>query len=400
MRVKRWAIGLIASFVIVGMSPGVAAAHVTGGRAARTVSARKVPLVPALTPGEGTGKGWCTEYGTSGVTGLYSYDNVWACGPDDTIGPTPFDSNGTASFQCVELSERFLWAIDGLAPIFGGGVDGNTLVSLYHSAHPSIAVGSPGPSSLPKPGDVMSFNEGGDIDSSAGHTAVVVSAPNSSGNFTIMSENWNNTAGEETAHIDMTGGHDGHVQLQDSSFWNAAPYLELKSSSSGYEIAFEANTGSLFTYSSTDAVKNTTEGMWHGTSPSIAALAGGGYETAFQANTGSLFTYSSTGAVKKTTEGMWHGTSPSIAALAGGGYETAFQANTGSLYTYSSTGAVKNTTEGMWHGTSPSIAALAGGGYEIAFEANTGSLYTYSSTGAVKNTTEGMWHGTSPSIAA
>jgi hypothetical protein len=54
---------------------------------------------------------------------------------------------------------------------------------------------------------------------------------------------------------------------------------------------------------------------------------------------------------------MWHGTSPSIAALAGGGYEIAFEANTGSLYTYSSTGAVKNTTEGMWHGTSPSIAA-------------------------------------------
>jgi CHAP domain len=182
-----------------------------------------------LTPGEGTGAGWCMVYGTGGARGLFSYDNVWACGPDDTKTVTPFDSNGTASFQCVELSERFLWAVDGLAPVFGSDVDGADLVALYHSAHPSIAVGSPGPSSLPQPGDVMSFSEGGDIDTSAGHTAVVVSAPNSAGNFTIMSQNWENTAGEETAHIDMTGAHDGHVQLAGSSFWTAAPFLELKS---------------------------------------------------------------------------------------------------------------------------------------------------------------------------
>lgn len=121
-----------------------------------------------------------------------------------------------------------MWAIYRFSPIFGSNVDGAALVSLYHSAHPSIAVGNPGPSSLPQPGDVMSFNEGGDIEGSAGHTAVVVSAPNSSGNFTIMSENWSETAGEETAHIDMTGAHDGHVQLTGSSFWNVAPFLELR----------------------------------------------------------------------------------------------------------------------------------------------------------------------------
>ena len=121
-----------------------------------------------------------------------------------------------------------MWAIYRFFPIFGSNVDGAALVSLYHSAHPSIAVGNPGPSSLPQPGDVMSFNEGGDIEGSAGHTAVVVSAPNSSGNFTIMSENWSETAGEETAHIDMTGAHDGHVQLTGSSFWNVTPFLELR----------------------------------------------------------------------------------------------------------------------------------------------------------------------------
>jgi hypothetical protein len=135
--------------------------------------------VDSLAPGEGSGAGWCTTYGTSGVRGLYGYDNVYACGPDSTVGPTPFDDNGTASFQCVELSERFLWTVDGLEPTFGSNVDGATLVSLYHSAHPSIAVGSPGPSSLPQPGDVISFGGGGFIDSATGHTAVVVSGVNS-----------------------------------------------------------------------------------------------------------------------------------------------------------------------------------------------------------------------------
>lgn len=181
----------------------------------------------AVSPGEGTGPGWCTTYGAAGAKALYSYDNVWACGPNATNGPTPFDSDGTQSFQCVELSERFLWAIDGLAPIFGSNVDGTDLVSLYHSAHPSIAAGSPGPSSLPQPGDVMSFSPGGDV-GSAGHTAVVVSAPNSAGNFTIMSENWADTAGEQTVHIDMSGAHNGEVQLPNSSYWNTASFLELK----------------------------------------------------------------------------------------------------------------------------------------------------------------------------
>ena len=71
-------------------------------------------------------------------------------------------------------------------------------------------------------------------------------------------------------------------------------------------------------------------GMRAGTSPSIAALSTGGYEMAFQANTGSLW---SVGSDQHGSwgYGMMAGTSPSIAALSTGGYEMAFQANTGSL---------------------------------------------------------------------
>jgi hypothetical protein len=221
----KWITSAILMLVSVTVAVPVQAAGATS--LSRMPAAVRVALAaPEVSPGEGAGAAWCTEYGTDGARGIVSYDGVWACGPDHTIGPTPFDSNGTASFQCVELSERFLWAIYGLPPIFGGTVDGASLVSLYHSAHRSIAVGQPGPSQLPQPGDVISFGEGGDVTSSAGHTAVVVSPPNSSGNFTIMSQNWADTAGQETVHVDLSGAHDGQVQLPGSSFWNAASFLE------------------------------------------------------------------------------------------------------------------------------------------------------------------------------
>ena len=73
---------------------------------------------------------------------------------------------------------------------------------------------------------------------------------------------------------------------------------------------------------------NTYVGWWL---PDGASGGGGGsYEVAFQANNGSLYTYSPSGP-SKLTLGMMPGTSPSIAAVTGG-YEIAFQANTGTLW--------------------------------------------------------------------
>jgi hypothetical protein len=163
-------------------------------------------------------------------------------------------------------------------------------------------------------------------------------------------------------------------------------------------VAFQANSGELFTYSATAGVVNTTEGMWAGTSPSIAGLTSGGYVAAFNANSGELFTDLIPGGAHNTTEGLKTGTNPSVAALPSGSYVVAFQANTGELFTYSPTTGVVNTTEGMWPGTSPSVAVLANGSYIVAFTANTGELFTYSPTTGVVNTTEGLWRGTSPSV--
>ncbi|MDX6245108.1 MAG: hypothetical protein QOE76_2831 [Frankiales bacterium] len=120
----------------------------------------------------------------------------------------------------------------------------------------------------------------------------------------------------------------------------------------GYEAAFQANTGNLWTVGSADNGDHHL-GMMAGTSPSIAVLPSGGYEVAFQANTGNLWTVGSADNGDHQL-GMLAGTSPSIAALPSGGYEVAFQANTGNLWTV---GSADNGDHklGMLAGTSPSI---------------------------------------------
>src|SRR5207302_873953 len=67
-----------------------------------------------------------------------------------------------------------------------------------------------------------------------------------------------------------------------------------------------------------------------GTSPSITALPGGGYEMAFQANTGSLWSVG-TDPHGDWGLGMKDGTSPSIAARSAGGIAMACHATTGRL---------------------------------------------------------------------
>jgi hypothetical protein len=179
----------------------------------------------ALSSGYGAGRDYCESYGS--WTSSYSYRNVYACGSVDSNGPTPFDSAGSRSFQCVELSARFLWVMYGIWAGPGTGVsDGADLVAVVHSEHPSIAVGTASPDSLPAAGDVISLGPGGGADPAFGHTAVVIDSDPVSGRFTIMSQNLPvGGAGEQTLEVDLGGGHDGQVLLD--GVWTRASWLEL-----------------------------------------------------------------------------------------------------------------------------------------------------------------------------
>src|SRR5258708_39353962 len=91
-------------------------------------------------------------------------------------------------------------SVDGIWAGPGSGVqDGADLVSVVHASHPQIPVGSPGPGSVPVPGDVISLGPGGGSDPTFGHTAVVISADDGTGQFEIMSENSpEGSAGEQS----------------------------------------------------------------------------------------------------------------------------------------------------------------------------------------------------------
>ena len=168
--------------------------------------------------------------------------------------------------------------------------------------------------------------------------------------------------------------------------WVAAP--PARGLGAHTEIAFQANTGELWTWKLLGGAGGTGLGMMERTSPSInptaACCAFADHDIGFQANTGDLWIRTGIGA-HNTGAGMAPGTSPSIYDQAG-----AFQADTGALWEWDGLHGLGSTGKGMMPGTSPSVDR--GGGY--AFQANTGNLW-FSNTG---DTGQPMMAGTSPSM--
>lgn len=180
----------------------------------------------AESPGYGKGPGYCAAYGNS--ASRYSFDDVYACASTASTGATTFDASGKDSFQCVELSARFLWAVYGIWAGPGSGVeDGADLVSVVHRLDSRIGIGVPGPHSVPVSGDIISLGPGGAVDSRFGHTAVVVAASVRTGYVNIISQNFPpGQAGKATLRVGLRGRHDGRVLL--GGVWTTASWLELR----------------------------------------------------------------------------------------------------------------------------------------------------------------------------
>jgi hypothetical protein len=175
----------------------------------------------------------------------------------------------------------------------------------------------------------------------------------------------------------------------------------LNSATRGWQVAWQDNTGNLWSTGFDDFQHGAWGKLMPGTSPAITTLPGGGYEMAYQDTSGHLRTVGTAGSIYWADVTIMAGTSPAITTLTGGGYEVAYQDNTGTLQ---SVGSGPGSGSQDWHlgmmaGTSPAITAVAGGGYEMAFQANTGILWTWGSAG---NETWGlgMMAGTSPAITS
>jgi len=210
---------------VTGMSRG-SVARLVAAAAVAALAAPAPERALALSPGYGKGPGYCGAYGNS--ASRYSFDDVYACATVASFGPTPFDANGRRSFQCVELSARFLWAIYGIWAGPGTGVnDGADLVDVIRHRYPSIRRGFPAPGSVPVAGDVVSLGPGGAVDARFGHTAIVVSDDQRHGRFRIISQNFPvGRAGEQTLAVDFRGRHNGRALL--NGVWTNAAWLELR----------------------------------------------------------------------------------------------------------------------------------------------------------------------------
>lgn len=214
---SRASVAILAILAAALAPPSSAAALSYAGSPARAA---------ALSPGYGRGRGYCSQYGNQ--ASRYSFDDVYACATTASFGPTLFDSAGRSSFQCVELSARFLWAIYGIWAGPGSGVlDGAGLVAAVHRIDPRVRVAYPGPRSVPVAGDVLSLGPGGAVDARFGHTAVVVAGNRRTGVVWIISQNFPpGFAGEQVLRVGLKGRHDGRVLID--GIWTSASWLELR----------------------------------------------------------------------------------------------------------------------------------------------------------------------------
>jgi hypothetical protein len=162
----------------------------------------------------------------------------------------------------------------------------------------------------------------------------------------------------------------------------------------GYDIAFQAVTGELWTYSN-GVGRSTGLPMKHGTSPRGTAAVGD--EIAFQGYDGTLWTYRN-GAGHSTGLAMRPATSPDVMPDAAGGFWIAYQADTSELRVVSPTGQVTSTGRRMRSGASPILATNTSGEPYVAFQADTGQLWLVDVTGAGASTGQAMFPGTNPAL--
>lgn len=312
-------------------------------------------------------------YATTG-SGYWCSGYEWGTIRDNTSGASIYSSRGYAYRNCTDY---VAWKLESLG-VSASLVQGRGNGGQWDDSSASVTV-----TSVPEKGDAAVIEPTGS--NAYGHVAFVEDVQVVSGSYQVKVSQYN-------------WGQDGNYSITGwqaaSTYGNFVDFNEVGvplGSSSGYEVAFQANSGQLWMYGTALGTINTGLGMMSGTSPAIAKVSDG-YEIAFQSNSGHLWVYGAAGSAD-TGLGMMAGTSPAITALSGGGYEVAFVANTGALWLYGTAGS-SNTGLGVASGTSPAIAAVTGG-YEVAF--NSGNLWVYG-VAATANTGFGLASGTSPSI--
>ena len=145
----------------------------------------------------GTWAGFCAGAGGSVVA---QADGVPACGPTGGTNVEIPGGGWTPGFQCVELSERFLYISRGWTSLHANGAQVAGVYSAGHGA-PLVHNGTAGVA--PHVGDVMSFSTTPNY-SDTGHTGVVTASNiDGSGNgaISLLSENISGTGNLQTFSV-------------------------------------------------------------------------------------------------------------------------------------------------------------------------------------------------------
>jgi CHAP domain len=188
---RRLALAVL--LALLGVLVAASAAHAFGSSDARWKAYYSAP------GNESTWEPFCAGGGGKVIA---KGDGVMSCGPAGEVEIEIPGGISTPGFQCVELSERFLYVTRGWTTIKANGAQ---VAARYASAHgvPLIANGTAGVA--PHVGDVMSFSRTSSFsEPEAGHTGVVTaSAVDSSGNgtITLLSENVGHTGNSTTVAV-------------------------------------------------------------------------------------------------------------------------------------------------------------------------------------------------------
>lgn len=309
------------------------------------------------------GTGYCDKYvdaPKTDIVALGPVDDVYACGPNETKGSTPYDSNGDASLECVELSARYL-AVLGYPVI---DANGGAVVSKYATSALAKRDGVKpilnGDGQAPQVGDVISFAYLSGFsapNADPGHVALVYKSSVAStgkdkgdGTIEILSENWADTAAITSLAV---------------SDWKVAPIKTYETVGKVLKLVSTPNIEWLPVGSHSPSPPTVSS---YGATPSSLGSSGGLVTLSASVASAKTCTFSSTPALS--------GLNSPVACTNGTvSKEVTVPANTSGaseVYTFdlsvTGTTTVKAKSFTLTVGTVPTLPSLANGAYNTTFD--------------------------------
>jgi hypothetical protein len=360
----------------------------------------------------GTGPSYCgaAMAGGSNLKDNPQVDGVYACGPlpfrngGGPAIPTFWPISGAdGGFQCTEFARRYLHTVTSGDLVNLNNLSGRNFVSTAASQF-HLPMFTPGPGSVPQPGDIIS--EWGDPGSDAhGHVAVVVAV--SGAKISTLGENETDD-GKNTISILSAS----NWSVNPNSYYHYTHFAWLRPSpprpASGSTFV-RTSTGSGF-----GAVQGWSSQLFAGTKATLAGdVDGDGRTDLVAVDDASSWVMRSTGSGFSAPQGWsstaFYGTRATLASdVNGDGKSDLVAVNDGSSWVMLSTGSGFSAPQGWsssaFYGTRATLAAdVNGDGKSDLIAVNDASTWLTLSTGAgfsaPQQSSSGAFYGTLVTVA-